>query len=251
MARKPSQICITGTGRIRTYVERIQQIYNLSPLTTQPLSHSNIILLVFCSRLIIKKVLPCIHPFSCIPSWYPFPAPFQRKGVKRKVFRRKTLFPLEKFVSFQKYYLKGCIFSNTILEGRDTTQGFRHLVSLPCPFSGKRGEKEGFPNKNGIFVLVFRRKTCVPSKTTFLLENLCPFLFYGTGMDTSFLTWYPFPAPFLGKGVKRGSFLTWYPFPAPFLGKGVKRKVHKFSNLVSLPKVFEGRATTQVFLWKT
>ena len=102
MARKPSQICITGTGRIRTYVERIQQIYNLSPLTTQPLSHSNIILLVFCSRLIIKKVLPCIHPFSCIPSKrdtyylkrYTFcvvalPAPFRRdtrKGVKRKVF---------------------------------------------------------------------------------------------------------------------------------------------------------------------
>jgi len=28
---------------------------------------------------------------------------------------------------------------------------FSNLVSLPCPFSGKRGEKEGFPNKNGIW----------------------------------------------------------------------------------------------------
>ena len=59
------------------------------------------------------------------------------------------------------------------------------------------------------------------------------------------------PAPFLQKGVKRGSFLTWYPFPAPFLGKGVKRKGgprHKFSNK-NVEK--EGRATTQVFLRKT
>ncbi len=44
------------------------------------------------------------------------------------------------------------------------------------------------------------------------------------------------------------SFLTWYPFPAPFLGKGVKRYGHKFSNLVSLPVEKEG---TQVFLRKT
>ena len=57
--------CIIGTGRIRTYVERIQQIYNLSPLTTQPLSHSNIILLFFCYRYRWKKVLACVHPFSC------------------------------------------------------------------------------------------------------------------------------------------------------------------------------------------
>ena len=34
-------------------------------------------------------------------------------------------------------------------------------------------------------------------------------------------------------------FLTWYPFPAPFLRKGVKRKVF----LTKM--VFEGRATTQ------
>jgi len=178
LARKPSQICITGTGRIRTYVERIQQIYNLSPLTTQPLSHSNIILLVFCSRLIIKKVLPCIHPFSCIPSWYPFPAPFQRKGVKRKVFRRKTLFPLEKFVSFQKYYLKGCIFSNTILEGRDTTQGFLTWYPFPAPFLGKGVKRKVFLTK---MVFLFWFSEGKLTKTTFLLENLCPFLFYGTG----------------------------------------------------------------------
>ena len=31
---------IVGTGRIRTYVEIIQQIYNLSLLTTQPLSQN-------------------------------------------------------------------------------------------------------------------------------------------------------------------------------------------------------------------
>jgi len=30
--------------------------------------------------------------------------------------------------------------------GMDTS--FRHLVSLPCPFSKKRGEKEGFPEEN-------------------------------------------------------------------------------------------------------
>jgi len=48
----------------------------------------------------------------------------------------------------------------------------------------------GFPNKNGIFVLVFRRKTCVPSFSTgrdTRLEN-CPFspLFpeKGQGRDT-------------------------------------------------------------------
>jgi len=37
----------------------------------------------------------------------------------------------------------------------------------------------------------------------------------------------------------------WYPFPAPFLGKGVKRKVF----LTKM--VFEGRATTQsLYLFK-
>jgi len=73
------------------------------------------------------------------------------------------------------------------------------------------------------------------SNTTFGLTNLdkvsVSFLTKTTGRDTSFLTWYPFPAPFLGKGVKR---------------KGGPR--HKFSNK-NVEK--EGRATTQVFLRKT
>ncbi len=55
-----------------------------------------------------------------------------------------------------------CKFSNLVslpcpFSGKRGEKGqFSNLVSLPCPFSGKRGEKEGFPlenqNKNTIFV---------------------------------------------------------------------------------------------------
>ena len=69
---------------------------------------------------------------------------------------------------------------------------------FPAPFLGK-----------GVKRKVFRRKTCVPSFSTFLLENLCrgpPFLFYVFVRTQVFGTWHPFPAPFLGKGVKRKVF---------------------------------------------
>jgi len=71
---------------------------------------------------------------------------------------------------------------------------------------------KGFPNKNGIFVLVFQRKTCVPSKTLgrdTRLENLCPnknYVFEGRATTQVFLRktflFTPFPRKGAGKGYQ-------------------------------------------------
>ena len=104
---------------------------------------------------------------------------------------KKKLFETKNASHFLKRY-KLCIFClcrgppfkklffvNHFLSGYSFCK-FSNLVSLPCPFYGKRGEKEGFPEenlcpfKNVVFVRTQVFGTCPKEKEGTQVFGTCP-----------------------------------------------------------------------------
>ncbi len=192
----------------------------------------------------------------------PFPKVFQGKQSFPELFQRfsegkltKTTFLLENLQkrSFCQKTYKNVVFVRKLtktqfllenLQKRSFCQKtYKNVVFVrkltKTQFLLENLQKRSFCQKTYKNVVFVRKLT----KTQFLLENLQKRSFC---QDTSFLTWHPFPAPFLGKGVKRKVFRrkTLYLFKNTIFVRKTK-SLYLFKKWLTKKNLFEGRATTQ------